>query len=168
MCRTRAVVLVDTDHCDPWHHDPNWVWKNLFHGNQFVLTDGYVDFRLGSPDKPNPEWDQTRQAMGRARAPAERIGLAKLAPRPELASTGYCLASPAGSSAFRCAVYLPQGGEVVVDLMVVNGPVAVEWIEAESGERRSATGAPGKCRRRFIRRLSGPAILWLTENRNRP
>lgn len=33
------VILVDTDHCDPWHHDPDWVWKNLFRGNQFILMD---------------------------------------------------------------------------------------------------------------------------------
>ena len=44
-------------------HDPSWVWKNLFRGNQFILMDGYVDFRLGSPEKPDPKWDVTRQTM---------------------------------------------------------------------------------------------------------
>ena len=161
----KKVVLVDTDHCDPWHHDPDWVWRNLFRGNHFILMDGYVDFRTGSPDRPDPKWDVTRQAMGRARALAERIELATLVPRAELASTGYCLAAPAASGAFRCAVYVSQGGETTVDLTAVRGRLAAEWIDAQSGERRSATSVPGGSRREFVVPFSGPAVLWLTENR---
>jgi hypothetical protein len=160
----RKVILVDNDHCDPWHHDPDWVWKNLFRGNQFILMDAYVDFRIGSPARPNPEWDPTRQAMGQARWLAERIDLARLAPNTKLASTGFCLATPADSGGgFRCAVYLPKGGEAAVDLTAVKGPLAVEWIEAQSGESRSATSASRGSRRRFVAPFAGPAILWLAQ-----
>ena len=49
------VILVANDHCNPWHHDPDWVWKNLFRGNQFILMDRYVDFRIGSPRQARSE-----------------------------------------------------------------------------------------------------------------
>ena len=162
--RAAKVILVDTDHCDPWHHDPDWVWRNLFRGNQFILMDAYMDFRIGSPDRPNPEWDRTRQAMGHARSLAERIDLARLAPNTRLASTGFCLATPAKrGGGFRCAVYVSKGGEVAVALTAVKGSLAVEWIDAMSGESRSATSASGGGRRRFVAPFAGPAILWLAQ-----
>ncbi len=158
------VILVDTDHCDPWHHDPDWVWKNLFRGNQFILMDGYVDFRLGSPDKPDPTWDVTRDAMGRARELAERMELATLVPNTKLSSTGYCLATPvAHDGAFRCAVYLPQGGEVHFDLSAVRGPLSVEWIDTKSAVRRSATAVPGGREQTFDAPFARPAILRLNQ-----
>jgi hypothetical protein len=157
------VILVDTDHCDPWHHDPDWVWKNLFRGNQFILMDAYVDFRIGSPNKPDPKWDATRQAMGRARKLAEQIALADLAPDTKLASTGYCLASPARrDGVFRCAVYLPKGGEATADLTGVKGSLAVAWIEANTGDVHPAAIVRGGARRRFAAPFTGPAVLRLT------
>ena len=157
----KKVVLVDTDHCAPWHHDPDWVWKNLFRGNHFILMDGYVDFRLGSPDKPNPDSDRTRQAMGRARAWAERIDLARLAPCPKLASTDYCLANAADGGAFQCAVYLPTGGEATVDLSAASGPLTVRWIKTKTGEGPSVTSVSGGSRQQFLAPFSGPAVLHL-------
>ena len=123
--------------------------------------DGYVDFRIGSPDKPDPKWDVTRQTMGRARKLAERIELAGLVPNTKLASTGYCLASSAGE--FRCAVYLPKGGEVSVDLSAVKGSLALEWIEAESGNSPAATDISGGRRQLLAAPFSGPAILRLSQ-----
>jgi len=147
----KKVILVDTDHCDPWHHDPDWVWRNLFRGNQFILMDGYVDYRIGSPAGPNPDWDRTRQAMGHARSLAERVNLARLTPNTKLTSTGFCLATAARSGGgFRCAVYLPQGGEAAVDLTDVKGLLAVEWIEATSGKSQVAASAPGGSRQWFV------------------
>lgn len=133
------VILVDSDHCDPWHHVPDWVWKNLFRGNQFILMDGYVDFRIGSPAEPDPTWDVTRQAMGCARKLAERIELAGLRPDTQMASTGFCLATPVNSrGVFRCAVYLPRAGEATVDLTKIKGPLTVEWLQAKSSTSREA------------------------------
>jgi hypothetical protein len=156
------VILVDTDHCDPWHHDPDWVWKNLFRGNQFILMDGYVDYRIGSPDQPDPKWDVTRQAMGQARKLAERIELASFQPNSKLASTGFCLSTPVNNGGvFRCAVYLPKGGEATVDLSGIKGPLTVEWIETTSNARHEAARALGGSRQRFVAPLAGPAVLWL-------
>ena len=90
----RKVIIVDNDHIRPWDSDPSWVWKNLMRGNQFILMDHYMDFRMGAPDRPDPKHDPTRRAMGFARALAERVDLAAFEPQSELSSTKYCLARP--------------------------------------------------------------------------
>lgn len=158
-----GVVLVDTDHCDPWNHNPDWVWKNLFRGNQFILMDGYVDFRIGSPAKPDPKWDVTRQAMGRARKLAERIELAGLRPNPELASTGFCLATPVnGGGAFRCAVYLSEGDKATVDLTKVKGSLGVEWVHPSTGRSVVADPVTGGGDREFSVPFGSEAVLYLS------
>ena len=63
----RKVIIVDNDHIRPWESRPGWVWKNLMRGNHFILMDHYMDFRMGSPDKPDPQHDPARRAMGLAR-----------------------------------------------------------------------------------------------------
>jgi hypothetical protein len=40
------------------------------------------------------KWEPVRRAMGVTRRLAERVNLATLVPRPELASSRYCLAHP--------------------------------------------------------------------------
>ena len=62
----KKIVVVDTDHCQPWDHDPSWPWKCLTRGHHFILMDHYVDFRIGSPKSPDARWDVTRDAMGAA------------------------------------------------------------------------------------------------------
>ncbi len=88
------IMVIDTDHCRAMFHDPSWVWINFTRGNHFILMDGYVDYRIGSPKQPNSAWDVTRDAMGAARRLSERIDLSKMKPLPELASSGFCLANP--------------------------------------------------------------------------
>jgi hypothetical protein len=158
------VILVDTDHCDPWNHDPDWVWKNLFQGNQFILMDAYTDYRIGSPAKPDPKPDPTRRAMGRARAFADKIDPATLVPCPDLASTGYCLANPLANKT-QYAVYLPKGGEVTLDLGAATGALAVEWFSTTTGKTHAGTPVAGPARRRFVAPFSGGSVLRLTGDR---
>ena len=156
----RKVVLVDSDHSNPWEHDADWVWRNLFRGNQFILMDGYVDYRKGAPQQPDPKWDATRQAMGRARALAERIDLATLVPQPVLASSGYCLASlPQHRTQY--LAYLPQGGQVMLDLGAAKGLLNVEWTATKSGETHAGPPVSGGSRQLFVAPFVGPAILRL-------
>lgn len=79
------IILVDTDHCRAMFHDPAWAWINFTRGNHFLLMDGYMDFRIGSPPRPKSDWDATRKAMGAARRLSERLDLARMHPRPDLA-----------------------------------------------------------------------------------
>jgi len=119
--------------------------------------DWYVDYRNGAPP-PDPKWDATRQTMGRARALAERIDLATLAPQSELASSGYCLANLPQHRAQYLA-YLPQGGEVTLDLSAAKGLLNVEWTATKSGETRAGPPVSGGSRQRLVAPFAGPAIL---------
>ncbi len=155
----KKVILVDTDHCDPWHHSPQWVWKNFFRGNQFILMDGYMDFRLGSPPKPDPNWNITRQTMGLARQLAEQIDLARFTPQPELASSGYCLAClPHGSEYL---VYLPEENEVTLDLSGTAGTLAVRWIDGSTGKAKLGQTVEGGAKRRLRSPFDSHAIAHL-------
>jgi hypothetical protein len=83
--------------------------------------------------------DAPRRAMGHARRCAERMNLAESTPRPELASTGYCLANPGTEY----LVYLPDGGEVKVDLSGASGRLSVEWMHPITGKITSGADLRG-------------------------
>ena len=123
------VIIVDNDHINPWNSDPQWIWKNLMRGNQFILMDNYMDFRVGSPEKPDPKHDPARKAMGFARWLSQRTDLAKLTPRKDLASTGYCLAKPGAEY----LVYQPQGDSKEFSVKLESGRYTVEWTDLTSG-----------------------------------
>jgi hypothetical protein len=121
----RKVIIVDNDHIRPWDSDPSWVWKNLMRGNQFILMDHYMDFRMGSPKKPDPKHDPTRRAMGFARALAAGVNLAALVPHGELSSTKYCMAQPGREY----LAYKPGPEEGEFRLRVEPGRYRIEWID---------------------------------------
>ena len=97
-----------------------------------------MDYRLDSPDQPNPEWDATRQAMGHARKLSEQIDLATLTPLPNLASTGYCLANP--GTAY--LVYHPRNAPRELSIQFQIGRYRLSWLDASSGKRVSETSFP--------------------------
>ncbi len=139
----RKVVLNDTDHSYFWTGlkadgvaaQRAWVWKNFTRGNQCLFMDPYLDPShdpgRNSPagGKPDPYWEPLRQALGLSRAVAGGIDLAHMVPHGELASTGVCLANPGQEY----LIYLPKGGEIVVDLRNAPGTFTAEWMEPSTG-----------------------------------
>ena len=98
-------------------------------------------------------WDGVRESLGVAHKLADRFDLAALQPRPELASTHYCLADPGreylvlvpwdGGWKRSLLERLIPGSESVaadVDLSAAHGPLDVEWIDLAHGTRQP--GAP--------------------------
>jgi len=130
----RKVIIVDNDHIRPWDSKPSWVWKNLMRGNQFILMDHYMDFRMGSPREPDPKHDPTRRAMGYARELATGVNLATLLPHGELSSTKYCLAHPGKEY----LAYQPDTAKAVLTLRLKPGTYRVEWINCATNRRVSA------------------------------
>jgi len=158
----RKVIIVDNDHINPWNSDPQWIWKNFMRGNQFILMDSYMDFRIGSPEVPDPKHDPARRAMGFARRLSERAGLASLTPRDDLASTKYCLANPGREY----LAYQPQSGAKSFNVKLESGKYAVEWTDLVSGhvvkgeDLNAATGE-----REFQSPFKTPSILHLAKKR---
>jgi hypothetical protein len=152
------VIIVDNDHINPWNSEPEWVWKNLFRGNHFILMDSYQDFRIDSPEKPEPKLAPTRRAMGLARKLSERIDLVSMTPKSELASTGYCLANPGREY----LVYKSDGGHNEFTLTITAGKYSAEWINPSSNKSLKSQDHHAKTDTNiFVLPFNGSAILYL-------
>ncbi len=116
----RKVILTDTDHLWGIGGNVAWAWKSVCRGLNPLFMDPYDGTILDTSD----QWEAVRRAIGAARAVSERLDLAAMAPLPELASTGYCLASPSREY----LAYLPDGGAVTLDLTGADGRFTVEWM----------------------------------------
>jgi len=167
----RKIILNDTDHSYFWtglkQDGPAaqraWVWENFTRGNQCLFMDPYLDpshdpgRNHPAGGKPDPYWDTLREAMGRTRACAERMNLAAMVPHDELASTTFCLADPGREY----LVYLPQGGEVTVDLRAASGMLNTEWLHPVEGAIFQAKPIAGGDRRTVKAPFPGDAVLYL-------
>lgn len=156
----RKVIIFDTDHTGPEDANPKCPWRCFTRGMSFITMDYYMDARAGSPSVPVPEWDEIRRQMGYVRRYAERIDLNRAVPRPGLASSGFCLADTGASY----LVYLPDGGEVAVDLTDTNGELTAEWFNPETGEVGSSFQTEPS-RTRFQPPFEGDVALFLQRNR---
>ncbi len=167
----RKVILNDTDHSYFWiglkadgiAAQRAWVWENFTRGNQCLFMDPYLDLshdpgrNAPTDGKPDPYWDPLRDAMGRTRTYAERMDLAHAVPHNELASTGFCLACPGKEY----LVYLPQGGEVIVDLSAASGTLNTEWMNAAEGSTVRVEPTARGSRRTLKAPFPGDAVLYL-------
>jgi len=123
------VVLSDTDHLWGIGGSQTWVWRSFLRGLNPIYMDPYSD-----------ESDESiRHAMGYTRSFAERMDLASMVPRNDLSSTSYCLAAP-GSEYL---VYMPEGGNVTIDLSDASGELAVEWFDPSAGESHAGDAVAG-------------------------
>jgi hypothetical protein len=149
------VVLSDTDHLWGIGGDVAWVWKSFLRGLNPLFMDPYKQEILSAGS--DTQWEPVRRALGDTRRFAERLDLATLTPRIDLASTGFCLAQP-GSDYL---VYQPAARDAfTVDLK--GGTYRFEWFNpsrnAAAGEGRvEAPGGP----QQFQAPFEGDAVLWL-------
>jgi len=116
------VIVNDTDHL--WGHtggDGVWVWKSFCRGLNVLFMEELL---------PSPTWqDSARAAMGQTRRFSEKMNLAAMVPRSDLAETEYCLADPGREY----LVFQPGSkGEFKVDLSGTAGSFAVEWLNVST------------------------------------
>lgn len=149
----RKVILSDTDHLWGIGGSRDWVWKTFLRGMNPIYMDDYVNW-IG---RDTPPQDEIRRAMGHTLAYARRMDLAKMMPRGDLASSGYCLAAPGRE----ILVYQSKGGAVKVTLPDTPAAWSVEWFDAAAGkvagtDKRTAAEAT-----EFSPPIKGPAVLYL-------
>jgi hypothetical protein len=149
----RKVILTDTDHLWGIGGDVAWVWKSFTRGLNPIFMDPYrqVVLQQGSDDR----WEPVRRAMGATRRLADRLELATMTPRGELASSGYCLANPGRDF----VVFHPAGGEVSLDLTAVAGECRVEWIDPVAGTSTPGDAVAGGSKRVFSTPPGSAAVL---------
>jgi hypothetical protein len=170
------VILADTDHLWGIGGSSGWAWKSFARGLNIL----YMDPLKGEviPVEANPE---LRRSMGYILALSRRMELAAMVPKPELASTGYCLAHRAHAY----VVYVPGAdewlrpkrilgrvaswflhGRVEVDLSAAH-QMSVEWLNPRSGEVTRAGTVNGGGRQRFVAPFPGAAVLYLAATTDR-
>jgi len=156
----RKVVLSDTDHLWGNGGDRQWVWKSFLRGLNPLYMDPYHDPPVW--ERLLPDIEEVRRNLGYTRSYADRMDLAAMTPRLELASTGYCLANP-GSEYL---VYQPGTEEFSVDLIA--GAYRYEWFNPVAGSKAgegSFTAESG--RKSFVSPFRGDAVLYLKRNPDR-
>lgn len=151
------IVLMDTDHLGAAaFQNRKWVWMAFLRGHHPSYLDPYDSVELYNPDSA----ERLRLAMGYTLQLAERIDLANMVPRGELASTGYCLAKTQPTGA-QYLVYLPLGGSVDLDLSATQRPLTVEWIAARTNHSTSRGTIQGGGTVHLAAPVSGDAVLYL-------
>jgi hypothetical protein len=150
------VVIADTDHLWGEGGDHKWVWKSFLRGLNPIYMDRIAALTL-HPQGDIPGADSVREAMGQTWMMARRMNVAQMVPRNDLASTRYCLAKPGEEY----LVYLPDGGEVTVDVSATRGQLEVEWLNPQTGILSAHAPVPGGERRLFRAPFEGHAVLHL-------
>jgi hypothetical protein len=151
----RKIILTDTDHLWGIGGDVAWVWKSFLRGLNPLFMDPYKQRVL--QQGADAKWEPVRRAMGVTRRVAERVNLAAMTPRGDLATSGYCLANPPSEY----LVYLPVGGEISVDLGGAAGEFQIEWIHPVEGKITPAGSTAAGAVRTFKAPIVGGAVLYL-------
>jgi hypothetical protein len=159
------VIITDTDHYAPGKGDALWAWKSFLRGHHPILMDfGIIDVvhpldpSLGIP--PYELYEAARYAMGDTRRYAERMSLAHMTPRGDLASTGYALANPSTEY----LVLQPSDSGEPFSVTLNAGTYEVEWFSIDSRETTTAqpvTVTGGGAHRFSPTDKRGPAVVYL-------
>lgn len=149
----KKVSLLDTDHIWGVGGNPGWVWKSFLRGHNPIFMDPYDGSVLGQ----DRGWEPIRSAMGQTRRVAEKLNLAAMKPRNELASTGYCLADPGRVY----LAYQPDGGKEL-SLRLQPAKYEVLWIDpTQYREVRKGSIDAGEGASQFKGPFEGAAVLYL-------
>ena len=139
------------------------MWKSFTRGLNPILMDPYeplygIEAKVGALSWPDhPLWEPIRRNLGYTLRYANRMDLAAMVPRNDLASTAYCLANPGREY----LVYLPDGGKAFVDLSAASGTFAVEWFSPTIGETVPDAVVRGGANQAFAAPFGGDAVLYL-------
>jgi hypothetical protein len=144
------VVLSDTDHLCGLCGDSSWPWKSFTRGENPIYMDAYDGAYGIGGSLSDANAVAIRANLGYVRTYAERVNLATATPRPDLCSTGYCLA---GQGQY---VIFSPGGDFTVD--VDTSGLTGEWLEPDTGRTTPLAGVDGD---KFEAPFSGPAVLYL-------
>lgn len=151
----KKVSLLDTDHVWGIGGNHAWVWKGFVRGHNPLFMDPYDGVVLAEPF--DPKFELLRLNLGHTMRYAKKMDMATMTPRGDLASTQYCLANPGKEY----IIYLPDGGNVVVDLSEITGQFAVEWFNPRTGAATGSEISAGGSKVDFTAPFEGDAVLYL-------
>ena len=160
----KKVIVSDTDHLCGICGDRKWVWMSFMRGENLLFMDRYdgsFPIGMGRYNMLNANDIEVRKNIGYTRHYAERLNMATMTPRSELATSGYVLAS-SSTGQTKYLVYLPEGGAVTVDMRSAVGVFDVEWFNPMTGLSMSGGSTSGGVARTFIAPFGGDATLYIS------
>jgi hypothetical protein len=127
------VIIDDTDHLCGLCGNGVWVWKSFLRGRNPAFMDVFDGMFTIEPayDVNDPRWLAGRRNMGYTLTIASLIDMASMRPRPELASSGYCLGSSRSDQPAYLA--LATDGRLTLKLAGPDSTLIVEWLSIETG-----------------------------------
>jgi hypothetical protein len=167
------VILSDTDHLWGIGGNQAWVWKSFCRGMNVLFMDPYHEVRredvqgkseitwtnhLSSTPNLDSSWEPIRKNLGYTLAYAKRMNLASTVPSNDLATTKYCLSN----RGVDYLVYLPEGGDVTVDLTDAPMELIVEWFSPNNGKKVHGDVQAGGSLKVFSSPFSGDAVLYIS------
>jgi hypothetical protein len=155
------VVVSDTDHLWGLGGTQAWVWRSLTRGLNTLLMDPWEPLKgsdlYNNNHRDHPTWEPVRRGIGQARAYAERMDLAAMTPRGDLASTGYCIACPGREY----LVYQRVNAALQVDLRDGTGPFRVEWFQPSTGVCEQGREIAGGAVQTLTSPFASDGVLYL-------
>jgi len=124
----KKVVINDTDHLWGIGGNEKWVWKSFLRGYNPIFMDPYDGVVLGK--RFDPQWEPIRRAMGYTSRYAKKMDLAAMQPKPNLASTKYCLANPGKEY----LIYNPSDTKSSFTVQLKKGNYKFEWFRPATGK----------------------------------
>ena len=153
----RKVILNDTDHLWGIGGNQAWVWKSFLRGYNPIFMDPYDGVVLG--ENFDSKWEPIRVSLGHTRRYAERMNLASMQPRNDLASTQYCLANPGAEY----LVYKPASDESSITVTLKSGRYKYEWFNPNQGKIVSKGTIRADSGEQTLKApLKGDAVVYIT------
>jgi hypothetical protein len=154
------VAAVDRNGDNDWNNNPVTPWKLVLRGYHQCL----YDHDFWKPGSNREAWDTTRFNLGATVEYTEKMDLVHCRPRNDLASSGYCLASPGKEY----LVLKPGGGKLEVKGLVAGREYRLQWYRITAHrvtDRGSVT--PRKASHEFQAPYEN-AVLFLRADRRAP
>jgi hypothetical protein len=111
---------------------------------------------MGVGTQSPPDLQDAARAMGVTRTIASRMNLAEVKPRPELASTTFCLANEGKEY----LVYQPNAGQPF-SMKLVRGKYNYQWFSSTDYVPRDRGSVDVKDEHTFKAQFEGEAVLLL-------
>jgi hypothetical protein len=156
------VIIADTDHLWGVGGNRRWVWKSFLRGLNPIFMDPFDDPRWKSSRRNS---ESCRRAMGHTLAYANRINLADMSPRGDLAASSYCLANVGQEY----LVYVPSIRKLLwqsrpkttVNLSGAPGTFLVEWFNPLTGQITEGPAVEGGNAVSLTAPFRGDAVLYI-------
>jgi Protein of unknown function (DUF4038) len=166
----KKVTILDTDHLWGCGGDYQWVWRAFLQGYSPIFMDPWQSFVHADTakihwlstclyDREYLPYKLVRRNMGETKRFSERVNLNKSLPKPELNSSGLCLANPNESY----ISWVPKSEYLTINLRNTTDFFEVEWLSPVTFETVKTTAIKGGDFHVLKAPFESDAVLFLSK-----